>query len=115
MILSTMRLEEAVSPFLSLGAIGNRNNGAGVGLVVAGIDADQPICLRLLALRLLVRLFAHRPGALPLKRDLIDLSRVQQEPNLVGVFSGFLGARPVQGLEPPRGRGKKTDGALFVV
>ena len=36
MILSTMRLHETVSPFRSLGAIGNLNNGAGVGFLVNG-------------------------------------------------------------------------------
>ena len=36
MILSIMRLDETVSPLLSLGATGNLNNGAGVGLLVDG-------------------------------------------------------------------------------
>jgi hypothetical protein len=35
-ILSTMRLLETASPFLSLGVTGSLNNGAGVGLVVNG-------------------------------------------------------------------------------
>jgi hypothetical protein len=31
-----MRFDETVSPFLSLGVMGNLNNGAGVGLLVNG-------------------------------------------------------------------------------
>ncbi len=52
MILSTMRLEEAVSPFLSLGAIGNLNNGAGVGLLVNGQIVMDSVPLKLSSCRI---------------------------------------------------------------
>ncbi len=52
MILSTMRLEEAVSPFLSLGATGNLNNGAGVGLLVNGHIVMDSVPLNLSSCRI---------------------------------------------------------------
>jgi hypothetical protein len=47
-----MRLEEAVSPFFSLGAIGNLNNGAGVGLLVNGHIVIDSVPLNLSSCRM---------------------------------------------------------------
>jgi hypothetical protein len=47
-----MRLEEAVSPFLSLGSIGNLNSGAGVGLLVKGHIVTDSVPLNLSSCRI---------------------------------------------------------------